>query len=187
MAGAAARKAGGLEVRSLREKILFLRRGGEVQRFHTDRFIFPDTVATHSFGVAGFCYLLRGADCSRELLLAALFHDIAEQETGDIPAPTKRLLDIRAKCSEIEDEILAEYEIENRQLSPEDKRTLAFADVFDGMMACYRERFRGNKGVEKVYMTFLSYAEKLLSEPFDLGEPECSMYGAISDLWNEVL
>jgi 5'-deoxynucleotidase YfbR-like HD superfamily hydrolase len=46
------------------------------------------TVAAHSWGVAMMIQRI-WPDCRKELILAALQHDLGEQEVGDIPAPAK--------------------------------------------------------------------------------------------------
>lgn len=58
-----------------------------IQRFQTHRIVKPKSVAEHSFRVAAIYTFLGGKD-----YLAALFHDIEESITGDIPGPVKPLL-----------------------------------------------------------------------------------------------
>jgi hypothetical protein len=45
-------------------------------------------------------------DCSRDLLVACLCHDLGESVTGDIPAPAKRAHDICDILAEIEGEAI---------------------------------------------------------------------------------
>src|SRR5690349_19381109 len=63
-----------------------LRDGGQVRRWHVERM--PEqSVAEHSHGVAVIlCFI---CEPSALLLKAALFHDLAEKQVGDMPAPIK--------------------------------------------------------------------------------------------------
>lgn len=64
-----------------------MREGGAVQRYHTHRMHHPQDVAAHSWGVA--VVLLGAGFASPALLAYTLLHDVAEQATGDVPAPVK--------------------------------------------------------------------------------------------------
>ena len=68
--------------------ILKVLEGGEVKRYHTMPTIGEQTVANHSWGVAVILSWLK-PDISPKALLKALTHDVAEKQTGDMPAPTK--------------------------------------------------------------------------------------------------
>ncbi len=61
--------------------------GGEVDRLHCAP-MRAQTVAAHSWGVAMIIQRV-WQDCRKELILAALQHDLGEQEVGDMPAPAK--------------------------------------------------------------------------------------------------
>lgn len=144
----------------MKSQVLFMFRGGETSRFHTLRTIQQDNVAQHSFGVAHLCQLIN-PQCSKNLILAALEHDLAEQVTGDMPAPSKRELGVSLRMSELEDEILhrAGFGV---PLTEEEARILKLADCFQGMLFCIRERSLGNRGVEAVFGRYRGYVlEKL--------------------------
>jgi hypothetical protein len=47
------------------------------------------------------------------------------------------------------------------ELSPEDARTLKFADIAHGALFCLREMSLGNRRMRAVYDTYISYAKKL--------------------------
>lgn len=81
------------------KQVLFLRRGGQVRRFHAEPFWVGDrtTDGQHSFNVALLCHLIIkdaaiGVWAAYRILLGALVHDLGEQAIGDVPAPTKRRL-----------------------------------------------------------------------------------------------
>lgn len=71
------------------EEISLLRDAGAVKRYHTQRTLREQTLATHSFGVMQLI-LHVDPEASGNLLRAAMFHDLPEYLTGDIPAPIKR-------------------------------------------------------------------------------------------------
>jgi 5'-deoxynucleotidase YfbR-like HD superfamily hydrolase len=71
------------------ERLKLIRRGGDVHRWHNRRTMgVTETVAQHSWGVA-ILLLHFWPDCSKRLLTACLYHDVAEVRTGDMPADTK--------------------------------------------------------------------------------------------------
>jgi len=65
-----------------------IRRAGAVKRYHTVDTVRTQNVAEHSWHVAQIVrYIYPTA--SKELILAAIDHDVGEIHTGDIPAPFK--------------------------------------------------------------------------------------------------
>lgn len=162
----------------MQSKILFMLRGGEVSRFHTVQTLKAESVGQHSFGVAWFCHLLN-PDCSKELILAALAHDLAEQEVGDLPAPTKIKFGISESMGHVEDGILegAGFGFE---LTREEKRLLKFADCFQGMLFCIRERSLGNRGVEVVFQRYREYVKERGPED---GSKAHEILWSLTSLW----
>ena len=164
----------------MRDKILFVMRGGETTRFHTLRTIQEDNVAQHSFGVAWFCHLLLDGFADSTLLLAALAHDLAEQVVGDMPAPIKRELGVTMKMAELEDSILKNAGFEF-VLTEEQKRIMKLADCFQGMLFCVRERSLGNRGVDMVFSRYRGY----VSERLTLRSVEQNVFTTMDGLWKE--
>lgn len=105
-------------------RILALRAGGAVRRYHTRRVIIDQTVAAHSHGVATLAYILDPL-CSPELLAAALHHDLAEYHTGDTPATAKW---DSAELTKILRTLERDYE-KKFQLVGEDAEVLTLADM----------------------------------------------------------
>lgn len=145
--------------------IEFIYGGGAVKRFHTLPMLKEDTVAQHSFGVAWFCYLLSNSDLSVPLLMSALSHDIAEQHTGDIPAPAKRGLGIKEQFDQYEFTILQKAGIPVFVLTDAEARTLKMADCMDGAMRCIMELKMGNHFMYPVLSRFVNYIEELTPTP----------------------
>ncbi len=139
----------------------FILAGSEVKRYHTVTTLVSETVGHHSHGVGMLC-LLFDPMASRQLLMAAMFHDLAEHQTGDIPSPAKREFGIGGKVDELEQRLMHAAGIVMPQLSPDDKRTLKLADVAQGALFCAREISLGNKRMRRVFDRYISYAEELI-------------------------
>ena len=146
-------------------RIGFIYAGGAVKRFHTLPMLKEDTVAQHSFGVAWFCYLLSDGLPSANLLMAALSHDLAEQSTGDIPAPAKRALGIKAQFDKYEDTIMEEAGFHQFVLTTEEVRTMKMADCMDGAMRCLYEFKMGNHFTMVPMQRFIAYIRELNPTP----------------------
>jgi 5'-deoxynucleotidase YfbR-like HD superfamily hydrolase len=165
---------------TLKEQIMFISRGSMVRRFHQHVQLLPDTDARHSHGVAMFCVLLCQGNPTKELLMAALTHDLGEQTWGDVPAPTKRAMrggsfDLDAK----EAETLLANGFEN-DLTDGERRTLKLADALDGMLACCRELAIGNRTLVWIYNKWLVW----LSEDFaPLTDREQEVLRAVDAVW----
>lgn len=142
-------------------------------RFHCYSLIKSDTVGRHSHGVAFFVwYLMSEAPPMDRLpvLQNALFHDMAEFEVGDVPAPTKRRLGIRERLYTIENEVLERHGIPVAILSEAQEMALSLADCLDGLAFCQREVEMGNVQMVNVALTYLDYIQTALCGP-ELEEP----------------
>lgn len=139
----------------------YLRVGGRVKRWHTVQTLKEETVAQHTYGVISMLVDLCNGKPSAKLLMAALYHDIAEQFTGDIPATTKW------NYPEIATAIKnAELDIETRmgavlELTPEESLLLKAADMLDLCWFCLEDRALGNKNVIDVYERGMDYLSKM--------------------------
>lgn len=139
----------------------FILAGSEVKRYHTVTTLVSETVGHHSHGVAMLC-LLFDPMASRQLLMAAMFHDLAEHQTGDIPSPAKREFGIGGKVDELEHRLMNAAGLIMPHLSDEDKRTLKLADVAQGALFCARELSLGNKRMRGIFDRYLSYADEMM-------------------------
>lgn len=125
------------------QRLLEVRRGGIVSRYHTIRTSRTQTNADHSFHVAMICIVLF-PDCRKELLIACLTHDLSEHITGDIPAHGKWDYPDLSKISEI-----IHYNWINRfefyhQLTDDEKTQLQICDYLELMFFCDEEMRMGN-------------------------------------------
>lgn len=69
-------------------RVRAVREGGNTERTHTTPHHGSYSVAEHSWGVATLLAILH-PDPSKDLILAAMWHDVHERWTGDTPAPIK--------------------------------------------------------------------------------------------------
>lgn len=140
------------------ERLEFMYRGAKTRRYHTEDVLHPQNVAEHSWGVAMLVVMIDPA-ASKEVLLAALSHDVAEHIVGDVPAPSKRANPaLKATLDTLEGSLLAGAGLGFADgLTDYEKSVVKAADIIDGMMFCVNERRRGNKDITNVYRNFSSY------------------------------
>lgn len=133
---------------------------GYTVRFHTVRCIKPQTVAEHSFRVALLLAKL-APTCRAELLKAALYHDLPETFTGDVPAQVKWAAPMLAKDLEfLESHFVEEHELEVK-LSEDEKSYLKFADMAELVLYCVDEARLGNREILDIAWRGYRYLETL--------------------------
>ncbi len=145
----------------MEQTLNFILDGSEVVRYHTITTLQRETVGHHSHGVAMLALVLEPL-ASRQLLMAALFHDLAEHKTGDIPSPAKREFGIGQKVEELEFRLMRESGIIMPELSPHEARVLKLADVAQGALFCLREARLGNSRILTVFERYMSYADEMI-------------------------
>jgi 5'-deoxynucleotidase YfbR-like HD superfamily hydrolase len=140
---------------------------GDTVRFHTRKVINRQDVAAHSWQVALLCYMLMGGNVRKELMLAALQHDMGERWTGDVPSPVKRASkELNDRLEQLEqDSLLAHTGLPVVQLSPWEALVLDVADRLSGAYYCYAERLQGNQLLEGAFNRYLEYIEELPDKP----------------------
>ena len=139
----------------MQKQIEFFVAGAETERYHTVRTLQSETVGHHSHGVALYCILMKA---SPDTVRAALLHDLAEHQLGDIPAPAKRQYGIGAVVNDLEEQLLRSVGL-GTALLPSEQRVLKLADIFQGMTFCIREMQMGNRSIDTIYRRYASYAE----------------------------
>ena len=154
--------------------------GAEVTRYHTVTTLVKETVGHHSHGVAMLVHLLN-PEASKQVLLAALFHDLSEHLTGDIPSPAKREYGIGEQVSQLEDRLMREVGIHMPQLSSEDTRLLKLADIAHGALYCGREMSLGNRKMKEIFERYMGYAEQMI-----LRGRERQLFNVIKEKSNEI-
>lgn len=148
----------------MRTMLELMTAGRRSTRYHTEEMHDRQRIDAHSWGVGVITlYLLEKEDFSLaerlRIVQAALLHDVAEYHVGDIPAPAKRRMDIRALVGEHEDRHLAESGWAVPTLSRSGGRIVKIADNADGCLHCIAERRMGNVNVIPIYANFWDYLQ----------------------------
>lgn len=146
--------------KALEKRLEFFQRGRETKRYHT-RPIEPQRVDAHSAGVALITRILvpRASHSRRATLLElALYHDLAEWRSGDMPAPAKRAMGLREIFQRYEDKEMLEYGIGLDIVSTEaDRRVIKIADAAEGALYCLHHTRMGNRYALEAYLNFRDY------------------------------
>jgi 5'-deoxynucleotidase YfbR-like HD superfamily hydrolase len=157
----------------MKETLDFILDGGNVRRYHTRYTITSQNNAEHSYGVASIVALI-APDCSKELLLHALWHDVPECLTGDIPGPAKtEYPELKKILTKIEEGIEKQYPIFPK-ISKEETAILKMADCLETILFCQKEHAMGNNKLatviesckNKFLQMHLNYPNKTAAELF---------------------
>jgi 5'-deoxynucleotidase YfbR-like HD superfamily hydrolase len=124
--------------------LLVTLQSGAVERYHSVHGVQTQCCAEHVWGVLVILHHI-WSDASRELLLAALYHDAAEVITGDIPAPTKRIPQVREGISDLETAFMIRFRFPSEtDISQEDHYRLKCADYLELCWTCVQQRGAAN-------------------------------------------
>lgn len=118
--------------------------------------------------------------------MAALVHDLAEWQVGDIPAPAKRRFKFGQEADHAEHALL-EYFGMNFQLTDHEQRLLKIADAMDGLLFLIRERSLGNRALTNPWQNFQAYTIERVNAlaPAERRVPE-QILSAILQMWEQV-
>lgn len=149
------------------QRLLLARDSACVTRFHTARVVHDETVAEHSFNVVNMLLIMTNGYAKRDLLLAALVHDMGEPQVGDIPSPVKRALppEVGETMESLEMEAILNIhpylEGPHGGLGADDYALISLADKLDGLMKCRDELRLGNKGIREIGDRYIQYIQEL--------------------------
>ena len=135
--------------------------GAAVKRFHTVPTISNETVGEHSFSVAMLCIALTNGKASADLIKAALFHDLAEQHTGDSPATSKWANPMLKTVLQAMEESFEEKHGLSVELPDRDKLVLKWADMLALLLYCKQQRELGNKNMNVIFSRGVEYLSNL--------------------------
>jgi 5'-deoxynucleotidase YfbR-like HD superfamily hydrolase len=160
------------------ERLYKLREAASVERFHTARTLRRQSVGEHSFNVAMIIQAI-APGVRKNALLGALYHDLPEIATGDIPAPVKWANPtLRAVLGRIENETKKGLGLEV-ELSDAEVHILQWADMFELLLWAYEEYNMGNQFA----LQLIDRARDYLDE---LGHPTIAARILINDLDREL-
>ena len=126
------------------ETLQIIRTSSYLKRYHTLPSHEHQTIAHHSWNVAALVQFM-WPDCRKDLILAALYHDVPEALTGDIPAPFKWANpDISEILERAEKQFLEKYGL-GTDLTDAEKRMLSIADTLELVLYCQEQVSMGNQ------------------------------------------
>lgn len=137
-----------------------------VQRHHGDanRTVYDQSVGEHTYEVLMMLLAICEEPPSVSTLVAALFHDMPETITGDLPSPIKQTLIAQgADIDGIEQEAWkGMMEHMRPAIAPlvderADESLIKTADVLCGLLYCVHERARGNRLLSFMTSVYLEY------------------------------
>jgi len=138
-----------------------MRDGFRVIRFHTLHRHHEESVGHHSANVCAILLRLH-PDCSRNLLVRALMHDVPEAYTGDVPYPFKAdHPDIKKALFEGEYDFIEEYNIPDPHITGFEKDLLKLADMLDLVLSGLEELGRGNMYAKQYVQRGQDYIEAM--------------------------
>jgi 5'-deoxynucleotidase YfbR-like HD superfamily hydrolase len=132
-------------------------RGGYVMRYHTT----PEVGAGQNVGEHTWraCVIMHTLwpDISRDALLHMMYHDVAEAELGDLPAPTKwKYKELAKEYSKAEKEYETLLGVHSK-LNEQDAQRCKMADMLELILHCARQLILGNNYALHVYKNGLRY------------------------------
>lgn len=131
-------------------RLLRLRAGGAVKRYHTFPTHGNQDVGAHSHAVALFILSFH-PNPSLNLIKACLFHDLAEYDTGDCPANVKwafPVMDNMLKLAESNIDQQLKIDVE---LTAEEEKWLKCADTLEYCLYSLDQRRLGNLNMDIVF------------------------------------
>jgi Predicted hydrolases of HD superfamily len=140
-----------------RRRLRYLEESARTLRWHTEPVLHRQTVGEHTYGVLMLVMELTSWQASRNLMAAALLHDTAERRFGDVPSPTKRLLELKESFDGLEETFMEENRIPLPALGKAEHRVLKIADYLEGAMFCAFETRRGNRDIRNGFRNYLNY------------------------------
>jgi 5'-deoxynucleotidase YfbR-like HD superfamily hydrolase len=143
--------------RGLIERIGTVRKAAYIKRFHTVPTVGESqTVGAHSWGVATLLNEL-WPHSSKGLLLATLYHDVAEVLIGDIPATTKWAYpDFAEAVARVEADAEEKLGI-HIVLNDEEKKRLKICDMLELVIFASEQIKLGNHYFEPVFENGVKY------------------------------
>lgn len=131
----------------LSERIRYIREAAQIERCHLWPKVRPYVNGAHTYGVCVILRLLWPDE--RYLVDFALFHDVPERKTGDIPSPTIARLEGLTWAMEVEERgVFRALSLpDEHSLSAEDWAKLRAADSLDLWLWTFEEEALGNQVV----------------------------------------
>jgi 5'-deoxynucleotidase YfbR-like HD superfamily hydrolase len=150
------------------------RSAGKVTRYHTWERIREQSVGEHTWQLIRIILTIH-PQASRELMIYAMYHDVGERVTGDVPFPVKReRSEVKAAFDQMEHEahlqmatawgVLAGVRVPHEEMT-----TLKLAEFIEMMEWGLDEMALGNQNAALVYRRCYAQASRMLGEELPIG------------------
>lgn len=140
------------------ERVLIMRRGGHVRRFHQYPHLGDATVAEHTFQMLNLLFALHPCPTIDHVLAVQLHDSPYELFTGDVPSPVKRNnAEIRAAFQQIEDEVTERWQLPRPNMTANVVRWLNTLDALEGLLWCDDQAALGNTFMSSVRSNYRKY------------------------------
>jgi len=151
--------------------VIKLVRAANVKRYHTVPIIGEQTVGHHTHRLLMVLRYIAGGVVSNDLLWKAMFHDLAESVTGDIPAPIKWSdSSLRDSVGGHENDFLSRTGAETWTTKDEDL-LLSIADMLELVLFATEQIELGNSGMKELRLRGMTYIfERMPLLPADVKE-----------------
>lgn len=128
-----------------------IREGGHTERMHVIPHNMPYSVGKHSWNMIALLWVLH-PDPSKELILAAAFHDVAERWGGDTPSFAKNRINPQLGVELRKMELVVDRTLGiDIPLGIPDKDWLNAVDLLELLMYCADDMASGNMHVSTTY------------------------------------
>jgi 5'-deoxynucleotidase YfbR-like HD superfamily hydrolase len=141
------------------QRFQVIRKGLAVKRCHTEAIIGEQTVGAHTAGVIALLFEFYDRKLpSVRLIHAALYHDVPEGVTGDVPAPMKWPEPTRT--TSVDNLVLNYVRAEPLILLQDEKALLWLADKMDLMFYSLDQMQMGNSNMARVFIKLADRIEE---------------------------
>jgi hypothetical protein len=149
------------------------RSAGKVSRYHTWERIRDQSVGEHTWQLLRIILAIH-PHASPELIRWAMFHDVGERVTGDVPFPVKREhLEVKRAFDAMEQEALLQMVpwgvIAGVQITDEETNLLKLGEFIEMMEWGLDEMALGNASARLVYERCYAQAARQLGAPLPSG------------------
>ncbi len=142
-------------------QFLRIRAGGGVKRFHTMPLVGEQTVASHTWGVLQLLTEISDIPLRPQFLAYALYHDVAEYDTGDAPSHLKRRMpQIKELLDEAEDKVIGELGI-RYLITTYEQTLLKVADLMEMLLFVRDQELVGNRNLDVVWERVMLWLGKI--------------------------
>jgi len=158
----------------------FIHRRGYINRWGLMRNTGYENLKEHSYDVAVIAQglaLIGNAKFNKDydvnkITSSAIFHDVNEALTGDLPTPVKYAnkeieeaykkieADAVKSIIEMQDDLIKDSYIDYFYPNEEDLKIIKAADKISALIKCKEEKDRGNKDFDKAYVSIMKSIKK---------------------------